>query len=58
MPGMMDTVLNLGLNDAIVEGLAKQVRLRCAYPVFCVQPGSSVPILQLAALSDAGPRSP
>ncbi|KAI8470046.1 MAG: hypothetical protein J3K34DRAFT_454128 [Monoraphidium minutum] len=24
MPGMMDTVLNLGLNDAIVEGLAKQ----------------------------------
>jgi hypothetical protein len=25
MPGMMDTVLNLGLNDTIVEGLAKQV---------------------------------
>jgi pyruvate,orthophosphate dikinase len=24
MPGMMDTVLNLGLNDASVEGLAKQ----------------------------------
>jgi len=24
MPGMMDTVLNLGLNDAIVEGLARQ----------------------------------
>ena len=24
MPGMMDTVLNLGLNDAAVEGLAKQ----------------------------------
>jgi len=24
MPGMMDTVLNLGLNDEIVEGLAKQ----------------------------------
>jgi pyruvate,orthophosphate dikinase len=24
MPGMMDTVLNLGLNDTIVEGLAKQ----------------------------------
>src|SRR5690348_10750310 len=23
MPGMMDTVLNLGLNDATVEGLAK-----------------------------------
>ena len=23
MPGMMDTVLNLGLNDAVVEGLAK-----------------------------------
>jgi pyruvate,orthophosphate dikinase len=24
MPGMMDTILNLGLNDAIVEGLAKR----------------------------------
>jgi len=24
MPGMMDTVLNLGLNDAVVEGLAKK----------------------------------
>src|SRR5207245_697505 len=24
MPGMMDTVLNLGLNDASVDGLAKQ----------------------------------
>ncbi len=24
MPGMMDTILNLGLNDASVEGLAKQ----------------------------------
>ena len=24
MPGMMDTVLNLGLNDAAVEGLAEQ----------------------------------
>src|SRR6202451_2231076 len=24
MPGMMDTVLNLGLNDSSVEGLAKQ----------------------------------
>ena len=23
MPGMMDTILNLGLNDASVEGLAK-----------------------------------
>ena len=23
MPGMMDTVLNLGLNDATVEGLAE-----------------------------------
>ena len=23
MPGMMDTVLNLGLNDVIVDGLAK-----------------------------------
>src|SRR5271168_4760325 len=24
MPGMMDTVLNLGLNDRVVEGLARQ----------------------------------
>ena len=23
MPGMMDTILNLGLNDTVVEGLAK-----------------------------------
>lgn len=23
MPGMMDTILNLGLNDDVVEGLAK-----------------------------------
>ncbi len=31
MPGMMDTVLNLGLNDASVEGLAKQTDDRFAY---------------------------
>jgi pyruvate,orthophosphate dikinase len=24
MPGMMDTILNLGLNDDVVEGLAKK----------------------------------
>ena len=24
MPGMMDTVLNLGLNDTVVEGIAKK----------------------------------
>ena len=24
MPGMMDTILNLGLNDEAVEGLAKK----------------------------------
>ena len=28
MPGMMDTVLNLGLNDETVEGLARQQRRR------------------------------
>jgi pyruvate,orthophosphate dikinase len=28
MPGMMDTVLNLGLNDATVEGLARRARDR------------------------------
>ena len=26
MPGMMETILNLGLNDQIVEGLAKKSR--------------------------------
>jgi len=31
MPGMMDTVLNLGLNDHSVEGLAKQTDERFAY---------------------------
>ena len=31
MPGMMDTVLNLGLNDESVEGLAKQTDERFAY---------------------------
>ena len=31
MPGMMDTVLNLGLNDESVEGLAKQTDDRFAY---------------------------
>ena len=24
MPGMMDTVLNLGMNDTVVEGIAKR----------------------------------
>lgn len=24
MPGMMDTILNLGLNDEVVEGLARK----------------------------------
>ena len=38
MPGMMDTILNLGLNDQAVEGLAKQdqqpaFRLRQLPPV-------------------------
>jgi len=31
MPGMMDTVLNLGLNDEVVEGLAKKAGERFAY---------------------------
>ena len=30
MPGMMDTILNLGLNDATVEGLAKRTRTRAS----------------------------
>eukprot|EP00951_Prasinocladus_malaysianus_P009361 scaffold68194_cov32-Prasinocladus_malaysianus.AAC.1 len=31
MPGMMDTVLNLGLNDEVVEGLAAKAGARFAY---------------------------
>ncbi|MCD6472586.1 pyruvate, phosphate dikinase [Candidatus Aerophobetes bacterium] len=35
MPGMMDTVLNLGLNDRAVEGLAKQTKNeRFAYDAY------------------------
>ncbi len=35
MPGMMDTVLNLGLNDAVVEGLARESgNERFAYDAF------------------------
>lgn len=31
MPGMMDTVLNLGLNDEVVAGLAEKSGERFAY---------------------------
>lgn len=31
MPGMMDTVLNLGLNDEVVKGLAEKAGARFAY---------------------------
>lgn len=34
MPGMMDTVLNVGLNDIVVEGLAKQVNDRFAWDCY------------------------
>ena len=34
MPGMMDTVLNLGLNDTIVEGLARQRGERFAFDCY------------------------
>ncbi len=35
MPGMMDTVLNLGLNDAVVEGLAKKTgNVRFAFDAY------------------------
>lgn len=34
MPGMMDTVLNLGLNDETVVGLAKQADKRFAYDCY------------------------
>ncbi len=31
MPGMMDTILNLGMNDRSVEGIAKRIAPRFAY---------------------------
>ncbi|HEY8446256.1 MAG TPA: pyruvate, phosphate dikinase [Thermomicrobiales bacterium] len=34
MPGMMDTVLNIGLNDSLVEGLAAQTDPRFAYDAY------------------------
>lgn len=35
MPGMMDTILNLGLNDQVVEGLAKKTNnVRFAYDAY------------------------
>ena len=34
MPGMMDTILNLGLNDEVVEGFAKQHNPRFAYDCY------------------------
>ena len=35
MPGMMDTILNLGLNDEAVEGLAKKTgNARFAYDCY------------------------
>jgi len=34
MPGMMDTVLNLGLNDAIIKGLAAKRGERFAYDCY------------------------
>lgn len=34
MPGMMDTVLNLGLNDEVVLGLAAKSGERFAYDSF------------------------
>ena len=44
MPGMMDTVLNLGLNDVTVEGLAK----RSGNPRFAGTPtGASSPCLAM-----------
>ena len=35
MPGMMDTVLNLGLNDAVIEGIIKRTaNARFAYDIY------------------------
>jgi len=36
MPGMMDTVLNLGLNDEVIEGIIKRTdNPRFAYDIYC-----------------------
>ena len=52
MPGMMDTVLNLGLNDITVEGLAKAASdPRFAWDFYRR-------FIQMYALSRAGRRSP
>jgi phosphoenolpyruvate synthase/pyruvate phosphate dikinase len=47
LPGMMDTVLDLGLNDEIVEGLAKKTNPRFAYDwcVFFCRGASAILIL-------------
>ena len=34
MPGMMDTILNLGLNDAVAEGLAAKTTARFAFDAY------------------------
>ena len=34
MPGMMDTVLNLGLNDEVVAGLARKAGARFAWDTY------------------------
>src|SRR5262249_16696579 len=34
MPGMMDTILTLGINDATAEGLAKKANPRFAYDAY------------------------
>jgi pyruvate,orthophosphate dikinase len=40
MPGMMDTVLNLGLNDETVEGLAKRSPAMRALPMTAIAASS------------------
>ena len=35
MPGMMDTILNLGLNDQAVEGLAKKTNNNPCFAYDC-----------------------
>lgn len=34
MPGMMDTVLNLGINDVVAKGLAEKINPRFAYDTY------------------------
>ncbi len=51
MPGMMDTVLNLGLNDETVEGLGEKIRRPGALPMTAT--GASSPHIPTSCSASA-----